>query len=92
MHTLFHELGHWLCAEPYLRHRHDFGVHTYGQEAAAHLVGEVLRRASGDDSGPPPALTDYVDRMALARATELMKTAGIIYRTIQVLDVVNVPV
>lgn len=86
-HRLWHEIGHWLCAEPHLRGRAQFGAWTYGQEAAAHLVGELLRHASDDRSGPPPTLHDNVDPVALARATALLERVGITYRRTVVLDV-----
>ena len=86
-HLLWHEIGHWLCAEPHLRGQRGFGAWTAGQEAAAHLVGELLRHASDHRGGPPPTLHDAVDPVALARATALLERVGITYRRTVVLDV-----
>lgn len=56
---LLHEVGHWICAHPRLRHRANFGLeskvylrhgpaqHSDDEEAMASLLGILLERALG---------------------------------------------
>lgn len=90
---IFHEIGHWVCAQPYLRHLPDFGCYCYEQELTAYIVGEIARISwLNDRRGPMPKITDQVDQGAFARGTSLLEKAGIKFRKEIVLDPYKIPI
>lgn len=76
-HALFHEMGHWLCAEPLRRSAPDFGVTNLGEEHAAYLVSIILQHLFEPNRGPPPVLHDGVDMVAFYRAATILLSVGV---------------